>query len=229
MQEMDRACRAKIRGNFLSRESPEKLEKQIVEDNSNIDVHSGYNLRRRPRRLSFKFNALSNDINESGLSEVDYLLRQVLKKWFISDACLNDISDTADFRSIYSIGTSSSNNISYSSLIVPELDGMSVRIYDGDGKLTNQRVTHYHCARCDDFYQKRDDESLRVILKAENDLVVNYPVHHPECSPTSLESLRELGDKLKDFSVVANHRIIPLRTVLVSILVIHPYICTIDT
>ncbi|EJW75215.1 hypothetical protein WUBG_13878 [Wuchereria bancrofti] len=41
--------------------------------------------------------------------------------------------------------------------------------------------------------------------------------HQKECSPTSLESLRELGDNSKNFSVVVNHRIIPVKAVVVSL------------
>ncbi|MCP9263787.1 hypothetical protein DINM_007164 [Dirofilaria immitis] len=174
-------------------------EKYATEDSSNIDVQSNYSLHGRPVRLGLKFDVESCDINESGLSEVDYLLR------FVSDVCLGDIAETTDYNNFSELqhiffGTSSSNNISYSSLIVPESDGISVRIYDGDSKLTDQGMTHYHCSRCDDLCQKRNN--------------VHYPVHHAECLPTSLESLRELGDNLKDFCVVANHRIIPLKAVL---------------
>lgn len=61
---------------------------------------------------------------------------------------------------------------------------------------------------------------MRTALKVENDVVVEYPSHHAECLPASLESLRELGDDLKNFCVVANHRIIPLKAVLVRIICI---------
>ncbi|KAL3995570.1 hypothetical protein ACH3XW_26360 [Acanthocheilonema viteae] len=204
LQEMDRACRAKIRASHLSSRPPQKLEEHIVEQSSNICVQSNYNLRKRPKRSSINFHALNRNINGSERSEVDQLLR------FIIETCIGDIAET-NYTSIYSIDTSLSNSIGYSSLIVPEPDGMLVRIYDGDGKLADENVSYYYCSRCDDLYQKRDNDSVRTVLKAENDLVVDYPAHHAECLPTSLESLRELGDHLKDFCVVANHRIIPLK------------------
>uniref|UniRef100_A0A1I8ECJ8 RYYR-CCHC domain-containing protein n=1 Tax=Wuchereria bancrofti TaxID=6293 RepID=A0A1I8ECJ8_WUCBA len=205
LQEMDRACRAKIRASYLSHRSPQKIMEHALEDSSNIDIQSNYNLRRRPKRLSLKFDPLSRDINESELSEIDCLLR------FISEASVNNIAEATDHRSIYSLGTSSSKSTGYSSLIVPEPDGISVRIYDANGKLADQGVTHYYCSRCDDLYQKENNESIRTVLKAESDLVVEYPTHHAECSPSTLESLRELGDGLKDFCVVASRRIIPLK------------------
>uniref|UniRef100_A0A0R3RWH3 C2H2-type domain-containing protein n=1 Tax=Elaeophora elaphi TaxID=1147741 RepID=A0A0R3RWH3_9BILA len=217
LQEMDRACRAKIRANHLSLRSPQKLEEHVVEQTSNIDIQSNYYLQKRPKRLNINFDAANRDVNESDLSGVDHLLRQVLKKseiqvkWFISEDCMNDIAETAAHTSIYSIDTSLYNNIGYSSLIVVEPDGISVRIYDGNSKLVDGEVSYYYCSRCDDLYQKRDNESIRTVLKAENNVVIDYPVHHAECSPTSLESLRELGNDLKDFCVVANHRIIPLK------------------
>ncbi|VDM09458.1 unnamed protein product [Wuchereria bancrofti] len=211
LQEMDRACRAKIRASYLSHRSPQKIMEHALEDSSNIDIQSNYNLRRRPKRLSLKFDPLSRDINESELSEIDCLLR------FISEASVNNIAEATDHRSIYSLGTSSSKSTGYSSLIVPEPDGISVRIYDANGKLADQGVTHYYCSRCDDLYQKENNESIRTVLKAESDLVVEYPTHHAECSPSTLESLRELGDGLKDFCVVASRRIIPLKAVIVSI------------
>ncbi|VIO92369.1 Uncharacterized protein BM_BM10634 [Brugia malayi] len=210
LQEMDRACRAKIRANYVSNRSPQKVMEHALEGSSTIDIQSNYNLRRRPKRLSLKLDPLSRDINESELSGIDCLLR------FISEACVNNIAETTDHRSIHSFGTSSSKSIAYSSLIVPEPDGISVRIYDADGKLADQGVTHYYCSRCDDLYQKENDESIRTVLKAENDLVVEYPTHHAECSPSTLESLRELGDDLKNFCVVANRRIIPLKAVIES-------------
>ncbi|EFO19062.2 hypothetical protein LOAG_09433 [Loa loa] len=202
LQEMDRVCRAKTSSNHPSLRFPQKLMEHETEASSNIDMQLNYDLCKRPKRLS-----LDHNVDESELSETDYLLR------FISEACISNITETTDNRSIYSVGTSSFDSTGYSSLIVPEPDGMSVRIYNGDDKSTVQGVTHYHCSRCDDLYQKKDNESTHTVLKAENDLVVEYPAHHVECSPIALESLRELGDDLKNFCVVADRRIIPLKAV----------------
>lgn len=51
-----------------------------VEESSNIDVQPNPTSCRRPKRLSSKFDAQNRDINGSGPSEIDYLLRHVLKK-----------------------------------------------------------------------------------------------------------------------------------------------------
>ncbi|VDK88668.1 unnamed protein product [Litomosoides sigmodontis] len=227
LQEMDRACRAKIKASCLAREHSEKLEGHAFEQSSDIDFQSNCSLLKRPKRMNIKFGASSHDINESELSEVDHLLSPNLQNSvdnlcddlfrFISEASINDAAQTTNQIGIYPTATSLlSKSIGYSSLIVPEPDGMYVRIYDADDKLADKEVSCYHCSQCDDLYQKSDNDSMRTVLKAENDLVIDYPTHHAECSPTSLESLRQLGDDLKNFCVVANHRIISLKTVLES-------------
>lgn len=40
---------------------------------------------------------------------------------------------------------------------MPEPDGMLVRIYDGNSKLSDQEISCYRCSRCDDLYQNRDN------------------------------------------------------------------------
>lgn len=47
--------------------------------------------------------------------------------------------------------------MSHSSLIVPEPDGMSVRIYEEHDKVADQELIKYYCSRCDSLYQKSDN------------------------------------------------------------------------
>uniref|UniRef100_A0A915PHI5 SET domain-containing protein n=1 Tax=Setaria digitata TaxID=48799 RepID=A0A915PHI5_9BILA len=212
LQEMDRACRAKIKIDGYSLSKLEENFRQHVEVASNINMRSNnYNFHVRSKQLNPRFGAVDDDINGSGISEVDLLLR------FISDASVSDIAETIDDNNVFLVAASSSSSACCHSVIVPEPDGLSVRIYDGEDKLVGKEVTFCHCSRCDDLCQKSEGDFSPAILKVENDLVVDmYPLHHPECSATSLESLRELGDDLKNFCVVANHRIISLKAVIES-------------
>ncbi|VDN23116.1 unnamed protein product [Gongylonema pulchrum] len=115
-------------------------------------------------------------------------------------------------------------------LIVAQPDGETVRIYH----LTSRSVVgnmhaFYQCTSCDYFCRKEEKNiaatsgqsssvPARAELKAENGIICGdlYPAHHADCIPTSLHSLRTLGESLRDFHVVRDRRIISLKAVDVS-------------
>ncbi|VDN17357.1 unnamed protein product [Gongylonema pulchrum] len=84
----------------------------------------------------------------------------------------------------------------------------------------------YQCTSCDYFCRKEEKNiaatsgqsssvPARAELKAENGIICGdlYPAHHADCIPTSLDSLRTLGESLRDFHVVRDRRIISLKAV----------------
>ncbi|VDN02365.1 unnamed protein product [Thelazia callipaeda] len=178
----------------------------------------------RRKQPECKNDGLNHDKSENMSWEVDFLLRFISQSCvdkdadgtdygrFVNLSCDNKNSEGADYKST-EFGGASATLVLLSSVIVAENGGLSVRIYDEVSK-NDEKMTLYHCLRCDELCEK-DNTLVPAVLKKQDNLIVDmYPKHHAKCLPLALESLRELGSNLKNFWVAVKSKIIHLKSVL---------------
>uniref|UniRef100_A0A158Q855 BED-type domain-containing protein n=1 Tax=Elaeophora elaphi TaxID=1147741 RepID=A0A158Q855_9BILA len=201
LQEIDRACRARIQAGNLTPEAARKLGALVAQKNRELKRHiqDDDTFPDKWKSLPKKYSRLCHQAERLRKQKNRQLLRMMNNEQGDGDT-EEDQSGIAHEAEIMS------GRFKHPPLIIFEPDGQAARIYRINGKSDKLGIVYYRCSKCDVLCRRHKrmgsaEGMTRATVKVEEDEILEnmYPAHHEECEVFTLDMVKNLAENLDRF------------------------------
>uniref|UniRef100_A0A915Q7Q7 BED-type domain-containing protein n=1 Tax=Setaria digitata TaxID=48799 RepID=A0A915Q7Q7_9BILA len=201
LQEIDRACRARIQAGNLTPEAARKLGALVAQKNRELKRHiqDDDTFPDKWKSLPKKYSRLCHQAERMRKQKNRQLLR-LMNNEQVDGETEEDQSGIAHEAEIMS------GRFKHPPLIIFEPDGQAARIYRINGKSDKLGIIYYRCSKCDVLCRRHRrmgnvEGMTRATVKVEEDEILEnmYPPHHDECEVFTLDMVKNLAENLDRF------------------------------
>ncbi|MCP9263788.1 hypothetical protein DINM_007165 [Dirofilaria immitis] len=201
LQEIDRACRARIQAGNLTPEAARKLGALVAQKNRELKRHiqDDDTFPDKWKSLPKKYSRLCHQAERMRKQKNRQLLRLMNNEQ-------GDGETEEDQSGIAHEAEIMSGRFKHPPLIIFEPDGQAARIYRINGKSDKLGVIYYRCSKCDVLCRRHRrmgnvEGMTRATVKVEEDEILEnmYPAHHDECEVFTLDMVKNLAENLDRF------------------------------
>ncbi|EFO20825.2 hypothetical protein LOAG_07665, partial [Loa loa] len=201
LQEIDRACRARIQAGNLTPEAARNLGALVAQKNRELKRHiqDDDTFPDKWKSLPKKYSRLCHQAERMRKQKNRQLLRMMNNEQGYGET-EEDQSGIAHEAEIMS------GRFKHPPLIIFEPDGQAARIYRINGKSDKLGIIYYRCSKCDVLCRRHRrmgniEGMTRATVKVEEDAILEnmYPAHHEECEVFTLDMIKNLAENLDRF------------------------------
>ncbi|EJW86242.1 hypothetical protein WUBG_02848 [Wuchereria bancrofti] len=201
LQEIDRACRARIQAGNLTPEAARKLGALVAQKNRELKRHIQDDdiFPDKWKSLPKKYSRLCHQAERMRKQKNRQLLRMMANEQ-------GDVETEEDQSGIAHEAEIMSGRFKHPPLIIFEPDGQTARIYRINGKSDKLGIIYYRCSKCDVLCRRHRrmgnvEGMTRATVKVEEDEILEnmYPAHHEECEVFALDMVKNLAENLDRF------------------------------